>query len=72
MFNLVVEQQWNFRSHAGTLYLHLRITSAPTWLVVASSNQLKPVWCSLVCMTKIASHGFSITSSLDFDKGSVI
>ena len=26
--------------------------SSPTWLAVASSNQLKPVWSSLVCMTK--------------------
>ena len=51
-FNLVARQQWNFPSHAGTLYLHLRITSVCTLVVVASSNQLKPVWSSLVCLTK--------------------
>ena len=26
--------------------------SARTWLAVANSNQLKPAWSSLVCMTK--------------------
>ena len=51
-FNLVARQQWNFPSQRGILYLHLRITSVSTWLVVANSNRFKPVWSSLVCITK--------------------
>ena len=41
---------------------------APTWVAVASSNQLKPVWSSLVCMTNRNSIACHIISSLDFDK----
>ena len=68
VFNLVARQQWNFPSEAGTLYLHLRVA----WLVEASSNQLNPVWSSLVCMTNRNSMACHITSDLDFNKGGCV
>ena len=44
-FNLAAKQQWNFPSHVGTLYLHLRITSVST---LVGCDQLKPAQASLV------------------------
>ena len=44
-FNLAVRQQWNFPSHVGTLYLHLRVTSVST---LVSCGQFKPAQTSLV------------------------
>ena len=45
VFNLVARQQWNFPSHVGTLYSHLRITSVFT---LVDCDQFKPAQASLV------------------------
>ena len=44
-FNLVARQQWDFPSHAGTLYLHLRIASVSA---LVGCDQLKPSQASWV------------------------
>ena len=46
--------------------------SAPTLLAVASSNQLKPVGSSLVCMTNRNSVACHITPDLDVNKGDCV
>ena len=45
LFNLVAKQQWNFPSHAGTLYSCLTITSVST---LVGCGQFKPAQASLV------------------------
>ena len=44
-FNLVARQQWNFPSHAGTLYSRLRIMSVST---LVGCGQFKSAQASLV------------------------
>ena len=46
--------------------------SLPTWLAVASSNQIKQVWSSLVCMTNRNSVACQVTFDLDFNKGGCV
>ena len=45
VFDLGAGQQWNFPSHMGTLYLHLRVTSEST---LAGCGQFKLAQASLV------------------------
>ena len=44
-FNLAARQQFDFPSHLGTLYSHLRITSVST---LVGCGQFKPAEASLV------------------------
>ena len=57
----------------GKYYIRINFRpSVPTWLAVASSNQLKPVGSSLVHMTNRNSIAFRVTSDLDFNKGGCV
>ena len=47
-FNLAAGQQWNFPSHAGTLYSHLIITLITSVSTLVGCGQFKPEKASLV------------------------
>ena len=62
-----------FKSQSLMSYISINFRpSVPTWLAVASSNHLKPVWSSLVRMTNRNSMAYYMTSILDFDKGGCV
>ena len=62
-----------FKSQNSMSYISIDFRpSAPAQLAVASSNNLKPVWSSLVHMANRNSVACQITSDLDFNKGGCV